>query len=1088
MDDALPAGGERQPAHDPLPDDARLAIRLLGGFQVSVDGRAIDERAWGRRKAAALVKLLALAPRQRLHREAILEHLWPEGDPDTAGANLRVVLHAARRALQTGQKRDLALLQALDDEIALQLDGEPWVDVDAFERAAEIARQSQDIDDYAAALALYGGELLPGDRYEDWTVSRRERLHDSYLNLLTSYAAVLEERADLPAAIAALERVIAADPTHELAATRLMDAYARAGQRHRALKLYQHLRDALERELDAAPDEEAQRVYGQILARRGPPPAERQESPPSTPPTNIRTPLTRFIGREQQVSETRAALEKARLVTLTGAGGSGKTRLATVVAQSLAGSYPDGAWLVDLSSLGTAEAVPRAVAGTLQLRLDGALDESAAIVAAIGDRELLLVLDNCEHLIDICARLAQALLQDCPRLRVLATSREPLRVAGEVVLRVPTLATPIPGALGLDEIISSEAVQLFCDRARYIRLDFELSADNAEAVATICRRLDGLPLAIELAAARVAMFSLGQLAERLSDPLQILTGGGRTAEPRQQTLRATLDWSFGLLERPEQLLLARLSVFAGGWTLDAAEAICAGDGVERRDVLGLLAGLVDKSLVEAHAGADEARYRLLETVRQYAAERRAEQDPKDTIGQRHADYFLALAEAAERGLLAGEQERWLERLERDLDNLRAALAWSERGGDVARQLRIASAVVRMWWIRGYVIEGRRWLESGLASAAGSAAIEPALRAKALQAAGNLARLQGSAAVAERYLEECLALQRQHGSPRDQAYALNYLAALLRMRDASDRAIELAEESLDLFRQTDDLRGTSLALGTLGELTYAAGDAARSSTYLAEALRYTRQVGDTHSIAITLNNLGEALRAQGLLDEASARFEEGLAIFRELQATHGVAYLLANLGDIARAQGRPQQALDYLLEALKLFDELGYDEALLGVIGSLAALDACYGRPERAAQLFAAEARLRDEIGIALVPTVRADYDQALAAARTRLPEDAFVAAWARGASMTLDELSALAASLDLTPDEPSGAALEGLSQREMDVARLVARGLTNREIAAQLGLAVRTIDTHVGNILRKLRLASRQEIAAHLTRDDARSG
>ncbi len=1060
-----------------------LCITLLGRFQVAVGDRIIEDRAWRRRKAASLVKLLALAPRHRLHREEILEYLWPGQDPETAGANLRVVLHAARRALQSGDAQGQTFLLAIGDGIVLQPDGEARVDVEAFERAAADARRSGDFASYRVALDRYTGELLPDDRYEDWTVGRRERLHDSYLALLTGFAEILEHGDDLPASIAALERVVATDPTHELAASRLMDAYARTGQRHRALRLFQQLRDALENELDASPDDETRRLYGEILASRGDWRAGGggQKTPQSAPASNIRAPLTSFIGRQEQLAQARRALTQSRLVTLTGAGGCGKTRLALAVAGTVADALPDGTWFVDLSPIASGDAIARSIAGALQLRLDPALDELAALIAALGSRHMLVVLDNCEHLLEACAHLTEQLLQHCPELRILATSREALHIPGETVLRVPPLELPPETGWSVAKIGASEAIQLFCDRARYVQPDITLNPENAAVIAGICRRLDGLPLAIELAAARVSILSLRQLADRLSDPLGVLATAGRTREPRQQTLRATLDWSFDLLDSAERRLLARLSVFAGGWGLEAAEEVCSGAEVERRDVLALLAQLVDKSLVEARVQGDEARYRLLETVRQYAAERREPVDLEGALERRHASFYLNLAEEAEPGLLGGEQERWLEQLEIDLDNLRAALRWLEQVGEVESQLRIAAALVRMWWIRGYVNEGRHWLGSGLASAPESAGIDPGVRAKALQAAGNLARMQGDANRALEYLEECLTLRRQYGGPPELAHALNYLAAVLGVRGELPRAMELADESLTLFRQLGDSRGCLLALGTLGELTYASGQARRSASYFEEALPLIREIGDTHSLAIALNNLGEALRAQGLLDGASTRFGESLELFRDLGATHGVAYLLANLGDIERSRHKPEQALQHLLEALDLFHELGYRDALLSVIGSLAALEADFGQADRATRLFGAENALREDTGIMLAPDVSAAYDQAIATARASLPASEFHTAWEAGHEMTLDEAIALAGSVKL-PQASSGAdhpaAIERiLTPRELDVARLAARDMTNRQIAETLDLSVRTVDTHIGNILRKLGIASRQEIA-----------
>lgn len=1047
---------------------------------MSVAGREVDPSAWRRRTSRSLVKLLALSPRRRMHRDEIIEHLWPEQDPEAGAANLRVVLHAARQALQPpspgqpdGERG--AFVQVIEDEIALSPGEQVWVDVEAFERAAARAARTGAVADLRAAVDLYTGELLPEDRYEDWASARRERLRGQHLSLLGRLAAALEAEGDVAGAIDALERVVDSDPTDEAVSRRLMRAYAGSGQRHRALRLFRRLRDALERDLETMPEPETQQVYADILAGASGVAEPRHAAPSEAPPRhNVRLPLTTFVGREEELGQARERLGAARLVTLSGAAGAGKTRLALVAGVSLLDDFPDGVWFVDLSPLVSPEPIASTIAGAIGATLDPTQPELPALIEALRPRSTLLIVDNCEHLIDACARVVDHVLRECPGVRVLATSREPLHVAGEMVLRIAALPLPGTESRSLEQVQRYEAVRLFVDRARSLQPGFALTPENAPVVADICRRLDGLPLAIELAAARAPALSLEQLAQRLSDPLRVLTGGSRTAEPRQQTLRATFDWSFDTLDDAEQRLLERLSVFAGEWTLEAAELVCAGDGIDEREVLTLLALLVDKSLLDVRTGDSEARYRLLVTIRQYARERLLARGAgeEDALQRRLADYCLQLADAAEAGLLGAGQAAWLERLELELDNVRAALDWCERSGDTERQLRIAASLVRMWWIRGYAREGRHWLEAAL-DAAGE--IDPRVQAKALQAAGNLARMQGDIERAREHLEACLALQRAHGGESELAHALNYLAALQGLRGDVTRAIELAQEALPLFREIGETRGVSLALGTLGELTYAAGDAAGSSRYLEEALDLNREIGDTHSIAITLNNLGEALRAQGLLDDAARRFEESLTIFRELGATHGVAYLLANLGDIASGQGRDEQALRHYLEALAVFHGLGYQQAALSVVTNLAALDARGGQAERAARLLGAEEALREAAGFTLTPVERAELDASIAAARERLDGAAFERAWQTGRALPLDDAVALAGTVEL--DAAPVGRLARLSPRERDIARLAARGLTNQQIASDLGMSVRTAETHVGNVLRKLGLASRRDLS-----------
>jgi predicted ATPase/class 3 adenylate cyclase/DNA-binding XRE family transcriptional regulator len=609
--------------------------------------------------------------------------------------------------------------------------------------------------------------------------------------------------------------------------------------------------------------------------------------------TNLPAQLTSFIGREKESAAIKQLLTTSRLTTLTGPGGTGKTRLALRVAAELLETFPDGVWLVELAPLGDPALVPQAVASALGLRQDASRDMLATLTDFLNARSLLLMLDNCEHVLEACAQLAAALLRACPNVRILASSREALGVAGEAPFRVPSLRAPDPRHLPPIEMLTQyEAVQLFVERAATVLPGFMLTQDNAPALAQVCARLDGIPLALELAAARVTVLRVEQIATRLDDRFRLLTGGSRTAVPRQQTLRALIDWSYDLLADSERVLLRRLSVFAGGWTLEAAEAVCAGDGLDDDDVLDLLTQLVNKSLAVAEREqGQETRYRLLETIRQYALERLAASGEADTIRRQHAAHYLVLAETADAQLGRAGQGVWLDRLEREIDNLRGALEWALGGGDAEVGVRLAGALAGMrsmgvgfWFARGYWAEGRRWLEAALAR---SHDLAPAIRAMLLLHVG---------------------------------FALPQLTAF--SDDGRQRISALLEESLALFRAVGDRSGIAAVLTVQGAYAWSLGDYPQATPRLNEALALHRELGDRYGMAIVLHKLGDTARDQGDTTRATALLEESLALSREEGFVVQVASILNGLGDVACRQGDYPRAMALYWEALALVQNEG----------------------------------------------------------------------------------------------------------------------------------------------------------------------
>jgi predicted ATPase/class 3 adenylate cyclase len=726
-------------------------------------------------------------------------------------------------------------------------------------------------------------------------------------------------------------------------------------------------------------------------------------------PHNLPLQLTSFVGREAESAAITQALATARLLTLTGAGGAGKTRLALQVAADLVADYPDGVWFVDLAPLADPALVPATAAAVLGVRDSNDRPAQEALEAALRSRRVLLLLDNCEHLLEACARLANALVRGCPRVVVLATSRAPLGLAGESVWRVPSLALPAPGREEpLEWLTQYEAVRLFIERAVAARSDFQVTNATAPALAEICWQLDGISLAIELAAARVRVLGLEQLARRLDDRFGLLTGGSRTALPRQQTLRALVDWSHDLLSEGEKVLLRRLSVFAGGWTLEAAEGVCAGEGLAPEEVLDLLAALVDQSLVvtEDVSGGPwaegEVRYRLLETIRQYATEKLEACGEDDATQARHAAYYLALAEEAKPHLLRREQLVWFARLETDLDNLRAALRWYLEQGAAQEGLRLWGALIADWTLRGKTTEGRAWCAAFLALPAAQAPSQD--KAMALGYAGLLAHEQGEAAVGRRQLEEALALGQQLDDRKAVAWALLYLDWL---HDPGDPGVRpRLEESLALYRELEDEWGEwgiTEALIDLGNLVAEQGDAHLARTYLNEALVVARRTGERRHLARVPVGLGRLSLAAGDLADARRLGDESLAHFQEVGDISGVAEVENFLGDVAFRRG------EYATARASYTASLQHQQGWQGVawtmdsLAGLAAVALVQGQIERALRLASFSAAISSQAGYPLQPAV----EQTIAA-RAALDEGVATAAWAEGQAMTLEQAIAYA--------------------------------------------------------------------------------
>jgi predicted ATPase/class 3 adenylate cyclase len=679
-------------------------------------------------------------------------------------------------------------------------------------------------------------------------------------------------------------------------------------------------------------------------------------------PNNLPRQLTSFIGREKEMAEVKRLLSTAYLVTLTGSGGAGKTRLALQVAADEVEGFPDGAWFAEFAPIADPALVPKTVASALNVPEQPGREMTETLVDALGSKALLLILDNCEHLLAACADLVAALLRACPQVRILTTSREGLGVPGEALWRVPSLSLPDVRHLPTSEdLVLYDAVRLFVDRAVASEPKFAVTSSNAPAVAQVCHRLDGIPLALELAAARVKVLAVEQIAARLDDRFRLLTGGSRTALPRQQTLRAAMDWSYDLLAPKERAVLRRLSVFAGGCTLEAAEAICAGKRIKEHEILDLLTQVVDKSLVTAEMVGGEVRYRMSETIRQYAQDRLMASGKAAEVRTRHRTWYLALAERAEVRMIGAEETMWLNRLEVEHDNLRAALGWSStEEEDAETRLRLAAALRLFWDYHTHWGEGRKWLETALA---GSPDLKSISRVKAINGAGNLAWRQGD-----------------YG-----------------------RTMSLCGESLALARELGDQREIAHALVGLGILTIHQGDLDGATALLEESLELSRKLEDKWWVARTLAQMGVTARRKGDYAKAVTLCEESLAMFRALGAKRRIAFALRLTGHAVRLQGDLEKAEGLYRESLALFGETGDRWVATECIEGLAIIASAQGNAERAARLFGVAAAARQTFGITMPRNEPGDQERSKTTARAGLGDEAFAAAWAEGRAMTLEQ-------------------------------------------------------------------------------------
>jgi non-specific serine/threonine protein kinase len=761
------------------------------------------------------------------------------------------------------------------------------------------------------------------------------------------------------------------------------------------------------------------------------------DSSASQPLTNLPAPLTTFIGREKEQAEIIKLTRKHRLATLTGPGGVGKTRLSIQVGEQVLADYANGVWLIELASLNDPALLPQTVMALFGLVVQANTSPTENLINFLRAKTSLLILDNCEHLLDVCARLADTLLKSCPSLKILATSREALGISGEAAYPVPSLGLPDLGQL-LENFKGYESVRLFEERAQLAKMDFSLTLDNASSVAQICQRLDGIPLAIELAAAQVNKFSADQIATKLIESFNLLTGGSRTALPRQQTIRASIEWSWNLLSDSERILLRRLSVFAGGWILESAEAVCSENGTEKNQVADLLSQLVAKSLVVANRESRrERRYHLLETIRQYADEKLVEAAEKETIRIRHLEYFLKLSEEIEPGLSGPQQVDWFARTSDELYDLRAALEWAAKT-DVEAGLSLASRLGQ-YWISFDYSEGARWLAEFLQNP--QAEEYPKARVNALIIQGHILVDMGKFVPAHSAIDECLALYRANADLQGEIDGLLLLARIVGLEERT----VLNQQALDLAHSINDVWREARALQSLGwDHRYST----RGLVYWEEAVGFLRKAGDWRRLAKLLSAMANSVMldgnfgyAQELLDEsvelnrhlqnksltgdnlftngymafmrkdyeqARVSLQENIAINQEVGNPSYYLWSRVRLGYIALYEGDTAKAHTIFSETAQGFQNTYIEIGVIYTLEGMASLAVVAGKPNKATQLIGWADAARKKIGDTRPPIEQVDVDRDIAACRLTLSKVAFSDAYTAGRGMTLEQAVAYA--------------------------------------------------------------------------------
>ena len=1021
-------------------------IEMLGVLRARSAGRAVER--FQTQKTGALLAFLACHPGRRHSREELVDLLWPDAEIGPGRNRLSQALGWLRSQLEPDGVAPGTIVLADRQSVGLSR-SLVTTDLAEFEAALSAAEAGgpAHIVSLQRAVALYQGELLPG-HYDAWVLAERARLLGHYLSALRRLAGHHERERDWEAALTCARRAVAADPLAEELHCDLIRLLAAAGQPGAARRQFRELERLLAEELDEAPSAATcalrERIQQDGQTRRDEPPAavSDQAQHPRLP-----VPLTRFFGRDAEVAQGVALVqaEGVRLVTLTGTGGAGKTRLAVEIAARLAGSYPDSVWFAPLADLTDAHLLPNALADLLRLPQTGTSPLLETVAAALARRPSLLVLDNFEHLRDGAAPLLRDLLARAPTLTVLVTSRHRLGLEGEQELSVPPLPMPpdsllkspeqakipdqvkIPDQAGTESVMRVDSVRLFVDRARAVRPDFVVTAENADAVADLCRRLEGLPLALELCAAWAQTLTPAQMLSQLTHRFDLLVSRRADIAPRHRSLRAALEYSYLLLPPSLQGFFIQISIFRGGWTLEAAEEVCLG-GVPGGPTLVALTNLTElreRSLliVEERAGAGNEsgmRYRMLEALREFAGEQRTLAE-EPVLRRHHAAYFLRLAEDAGAHLSGPQQARRLARLEAEHDNLRAALGWAVESQDAETGLRLAVALSKFWEMRGYFREARQWLERLLLLAPEP---EPGgagrrLRAQTLTAYANALDGLTDFASAEAQAGKALAVWRELGDASGMASSLALLGSIAMMHEDYGPAVQLLQEARNLARDAGDERMAAGAVHNLGRIALARQNWSEASDALAESLEAHRALGDRNKAAAALNNLGLVARYGGDLKAALALLRQALAEHRELGDRPRTAISLLNIGTVERIAGRRDEAASALRQATALALEIDDRRVQTWCIKETGHL-LCAGRHwVEGVRLLSASESLRQTLGMSFSPADPGELSRDVPLARSALGEAEYEAAWRAGGRWDIQQACAWAVE-GLDRERPAG--------------------------------------------------------------------